>query len=75
MCIMQVRGYAEGGLGTGRQWAEGTAELRFPLVAPLSAQLFADAGTDFDSGSTVIGDPAGENFVTFRNQNTYGWGL
>ena len=30
-----VRGYSEGGVGSGRSYVAGTAELHFPLVAPL----------------------------------------
>lgn len=54
-----VRGYAEGGVGTGRNFISSTAEVRFPLVAPLEGCLFADYGTDLGSGSLVPGDPAG----------------
>ena len=54
-----VRGYGEGGVGSGRYCLESTAELRVPLVAPFHATLFFDHGTDLDSGATVIGDPAG----------------
>lgn len=54
-----VRGYAEGGVGTGRNYIASTAEVRFPLVAPLEGCMFADYGTDLGSGSSVPGDPAG----------------
>lgn len=55
-----VRGYAEGGVGSGRNYLEGTAELQVKLPsAPLSGVVFADYGTDLDSGASVIGDPAG----------------
>lgn len=30
-----VRGYSEGGVGSGRNYAAGTAELHFPLIKPL----------------------------------------
>ncbi|RMZ55639.1 hypothetical protein APUTEX25_000222 [Auxenochlorella protothecoides] len=54
-----VRGYVEGGVGSGRRYAVGTAELHVPLVAPIEGVLFADYGTDLDSGALVLGDPAG----------------
>ncbi|KAF8072573.1 OEP80 [Scenedesmus sp. PABB004] len=54
-----VRGYAEGGVGSGRHFVEGTAELRWLLMAPVHGTLFADYGSDLDSGESVIGDPAG----------------
>jgi outer membrane protein insertion porin family len=38
---------------------EATTELRFPLVSALSGCVFADWGSDLDSGASVIGDPAG----------------
>ena len=49
---------AEGSVGSGRSWVEGSTELRFPLPAlPLGGTLFFDYGTDLDSGSKVIGKP------------------
>uniref|UniRef100_A0A383VQ38 Bacterial surface antigen (D15) domain-containing protein n=1 Tax=Tetradesmus obliquus TaxID=3088 RepID=A0A383VQ38_TETOB len=54
-----VRGYAEGGVGSGRHFVEGTAELRWLLAKPVHGTLFADYGSDLDSGESVIGDPAG----------------
>ena len=54
-----VRGYGEGALGTGRSYAEATAELAFPLAGALEGALFADVGSDLESGATVPGDPAG----------------
>ena len=36
---------------------EGTAELRVPIVSNLQGTIFFDCGTDFDTGSTVIGNP------------------
>jgi outer membrane protein insertion porin family len=37
----------------------GSAELRVPLVSPVEGTLFADYGSDLDSGASVLGDPAG----------------
>ncbi len=33
-----VRGYSEGGVGSGRNYAAGTAELHFPLFKPLQVR-------------------------------------
>ncbi|KAI8467202.1 MAG: surface antigen-domain-containing protein [Monoraphidium minutum] len=54
-----VRGYAEGGVGSARAFLEGSAELRWTIHKPVQGTLFADYGTDLDSGESVIGDPAG----------------
>ena len=51
---------AEGGVGSGRHWLEGTAELQTPLVSVLSGCLFADWGSDLNSGPSVLGNPGGE---------------
>jgi outer membrane protein insertion porin family len=64
-----VRGYAEGGVGTGRRFAAATAELHFPLLAPVEGTLFADVGSDLGSGALVPGDPAGA-----RQKPGAGWG-
>lgn len=56
-----VRGYGEGSLGTGRAFAEASAELLFPLPVgggALEGCLFADVGSDLDTGAAVPGDPA-----------------
>lgn len=63
-----VRGYGEGGVGSGRHYVEAGAELRVPVpFAPLTGTLFVDYGSDLRSGQTVIGDPAGE--LTRSNMN------
>ncbi|DBB13937.1 TPA: hypothetical protein ACH3X3_000916 [Trebouxia sp. C0006] len=64
-----VRGYSEGGVGSGRSYVAGTAELHFPLVAPLGGTLLFDYGSDLDSGASVLGDPAG-----VRGKPGSGWG-
>jgi outer membrane protein assembly factor BamA len=48
-----------GGVGSGRNFVAGSAELRIPLVSPVEGTLFADYGSDLDSGASVLGDPAG----------------
>lgn len=54
-----VRGYEEGGVGTGRRCLVGSAEARLPVYGAVSAVAFVDYGTDLGSGETVSGDPAG----------------
>lgn len=34
-----VRGYGEGSVGSGRNYVAGTAELHFPLIAPVEVNL------------------------------------
>jgi len=52
-----IRGYDEGEVGSGRSYAQFTAEYRFPLFSFLGAALFLDAGTDLGSGNAVPGAP------------------
>lgn len=55
-----VRGFEEGGVGSGKAFLLGTVEYRFPLFSEfLNGALFADYGSDLGSGSAVPGDPAG----------------
>ena len=54
-----VRGYDEGAVGSGRRYAVGSAELQMPLYGAIGGVLFCDAGSDLDTGHTVLGDPAG----------------
>jgi outer membrane protein insertion porin family len=65
-----VRGFLEGGIGSGRSFATATAELRFPLFDPVGVVVFADYGTDLGSGAAVIGNPA-----AVRNKPGSGLGL
>jgi outer membrane protein insertion porin family len=65
-----VRGFFEGGIGSGRSFATATAELRFPLFDPVGVVVFADYGTDLGSGAAVIGNPA-----AVRNKPGSGLGL
>lgn len=60
-----VRGYADGEIGTGQSYVQGTVEYRFPIVEdlglPMSSRLggtvFADFASDLGSGDEVHGEP------------------
>ena len=52
-----VRGYEDGGLASGRSYAQATAEYRFPLISIVGLGVFADYGTDLGTGSDVPGTP------------------
>ncbi|MBE9137714.1 BamA/TamA family outer membrane protein [Nodosilinea sp. LEGE 07088] len=52
-----IRGYDEGEVGSGRSYAQLTAEYRFPLFSFLGGALFVDVGTDLGSGNAVPGAP------------------
>ncbi len=58
-----VRGYTEGGVGSGRSYLQLTAEYRFPLFNisrfGVGGALFVDYGTDLGTGDNVPGNPAG----------------
>ncbi|MCT7985188.1 BamA/TamA family outer membrane protein [Laspinema sp. A4] len=53
-----VRGYDEGGVGTGRSFVQGSAEYRFPIYSVVGGALFFDAATDLGTGGNVPGRPA-----------------
>jgi len=57
--LESVRGFAEGDLGSGRYFLEGTAEYRFPVSRLFGGVLFVDAATNLGSGNAVIGNPSG----------------
>ncbi|MBW4463429.1 MAG: BamA/TamA family outer membrane protein [Nodosilinea sp. WJT8-NPBG4] len=52
-----IRGYDEGEVGSGRSYAQFTAEYRFPLFSFLGGALFLDVGSDLGSGNSVPGAP------------------
>lgn len=54
-----VRGYEEGGVGSGRAFASASAELRFPIAGAVGGVVFADVGGDCGTGAAVLGDPGG----------------
>ncbi len=67
-----VRGFEEGGVGSGTAFLLSTVEYRFPLFSQfLNGALFADYGTDLGSGSSVPGDPAGDRG---KPGNGFGYG-
>jgi outer membrane protein insertion porin family len=67
-----VRGYEEGAVGSGRSYLQATAEYRFPVFSFLGLGLFADYGTDFGTGSSVAGNPAG---VRSKPGDGFGYGV
>jgi outer membrane protein insertion porin family len=67
-----VRGYDEGGVGSGKSFAEMSAEYRFPIFSVISGALFFDAATDLGSGSSVKGNPAG---IRDKPGSGFGYGL
>lgn len=54
-----VRGYNEGDVGSGRSYAQASAEYRFPIFNIIGGTLFIDAASDLGSGRSVPGNPAG----------------
>ncbi|KAH9627420.1 hypothetical protein KSS87_012070 [Heliosperma pusillum] len=52
-----VRGYGEGGVGTGRSCLVANSELTFPLSKMVEGAIFMDYGSDLHSGRLVPGNP------------------
>ena len=52
-----VRGWHDCDLAVGRSYGEATLEYRFPIISIFAGEIFADAGTDFGSQSSVPGKP------------------
>ncbi|GAA6618451.1 BamA/TamA family outer membrane protein [Scytonema sp. NUACC26] len=46
-----VRGYEEGGLGSGRSFIQASAEYRFPVFSVVSGALFFDFGSDLGTST------------------------
>ncbi|KAB8330340.1 BamA/TamA family outer membrane protein [Scytonema tolypothrichoides VB-61278] len=63
-----VRGYEEGGLGSGRSFVQASLEYRFPVFSVVSGAVFFDFGTDLGSGTR----PAE---ILNKNGTGYGYGL
>jgi outer membrane protein insertion porin family len=55
-----VRAYNGGEIGSGRSFAQITAEYRFPIVSIVNGVLFVDAASDLGTGDRVPGNPAGD---------------
>lgn len=55
-----VRAYDGGEIGSGRSFAQISAEYRFPIISIVSGILFVDAASDLGSGDSVPGNPAGD---------------
>ncbi len=70
--VNSVRGYEEGGLGSGRSFVQATAEYRFPIISIVGGAVFLDAASDLGSASSVLGNPAG---VRRKPGSGYGYGL
>ncbi len=70
--VNSVRGYEEGGLGSGRSFVQATAEYRFPIISIVGGAVFLDAASDLGSASSVLGNPAG---VRNKPGSGYGYGL
>ncbi|MEC4884897.1 MAG: BamA/TamA family outer membrane protein [Scytonema sp. PMC 1070.18] len=46
-----IRGYEEGGLGSGRSFVQASAEYRFPVFSVVSGVLFFDVGSDLGTST------------------------
>jgi outer membrane protein insertion porin family len=55
-----VRAYNGGEIGSGRSFAQITAEYRFPIISIVNGVLFVDGASDLGSGDRVPGNPAGD---------------
>lgn len=53
-----VRGYGDGELGSGRSYAQATAEYRFPIFRIVGGALFFDYGTVLGTDDNVPGEPS-----------------
>jgi outer membrane protein insertion porin family len=67
-----LRGYDDGAVGSGKSYAQASAEATFPLIGFVGGALFADYGTDLGTGSSVLGNPAG---VRGKTGSGLGYGL
>ncbi|ARV61208.1 hypothetical protein BZZ01_23655 [Nostocales cyanobacterium HT-58-2] len=63
-----VRGYDEGGLGTGRSFVQASLEYRFPVFSVVSGALFFDVGSDLGTGNRA-------SELLNKNGTGYGYGV
>ncbi|MBD2387562.1 BamA/TamA family outer membrane protein [Cylindrospermum sp. FACHB-282] len=63
-----VRGYEEGGLGSGRSYVQASVEYRFPVFSVVSGALFFDFGSD-------LGTTTKTAQVLNKSGSGYGYGL
>ncbi|GAB1540982.1 BamA/TamA family outer membrane protein [Scytonema sp. NUACC21] len=63
-----VRGYEEGGLGSGRSFVQASVEYRFPVFSVVSGALFFDVGSD-------LGTSTRSAELLNKNGSGYGFGI
>ncbi len=63
-----IRGYDEGGLGSGRSFVQASVEYRFPVFSVVSGALFFDVGSDFGTGNRA-------SQLLNKNGTGYGYGV
>ena len=52
-----IRGWYDCDLAVSKAFGEVTLEYRFPIISIFQGEVFVDAGTDFDTQSSVPGKP------------------
>lgn len=67
-----VRGYGGGKVASGRSYGLASVEYRFPILRTVGGVVFADYGSDFGSGKTVLGEPG---VVRGKPGSGFGYGL
>ncbi|MGV2828452.1 BamA/TamA family outer membrane protein [Myxosarcina sp. GI1(2024)] len=67
-----VRGYGDGELGSGRSYAQATAEYRFPIFRIVGGALFFDYGTVLGTDDNVPGEPS---IIRGLPGSGYGYGI
>jgi outer membrane protein insertion porin family len=67
-----VRGYGGGKVASGRSYGLVSMEYRFPILQSVGGVVFADFGSDFGSGKTVLGEPG---VLRGKPGSGFGYGL
>ncbi len=67
-----VRGYGYGKVASGRSYGLASVEYRFPIFQSIGGVIFADFGSDFGSGKTVLGEPG---VLRGKPGSGFGYGL